>query len=83
MTQYIDNNSLNIDIDWEENSKSINLFYNNDNFKDMEIKNDFDSYIFMILDELYNSVNLFLDETIHTSIKEFNEAWVYEYSIYE
>ena len=80
--QYIQNNNLNVDIDWEEDSKSIQLFFNDKNYKDIEKEKIFYDYIFIVLDELYNAIYNFLNKTIYDSIREFNEAWVYEYSLH-
>lgn len=83
IAQFIEYNNLNIDIDWEENEKSIILFYNDENYKTMTRNNECDAYNFMILEELYNAIESFIDETMNTSIKQFNEAWVYNYSFNE
>lgn len=83
INQFLNINNLNIDIDWEEKSKMIHLFYNNSLYTNIDIYDEMQRFNYIVLDELYNSVKSFLDETIMTSIKEFNEAWVYEYSAYE
>lgn len=83
ISQFIEYNNLNVDIDWEEDKKSILLFYNDKNYKTMTISNECDTCNFMILEELYSSIENFIDETMKTSIKQFNEAWVYNYSFNE
>ena len=81
--QFLNINNLNIDIDWKEDSKSITLFFNDKDYKSISFEGEMDKHKAIILDELYNAVNHFIDDTIKTAIKEFNEAWVYEYSAYE
>ena len=81
--QFLNINNLNIDIDWEEKSKMIHLFYNNSLYTNIDIYDEMQRYHYIVLDELYNSVTDFLNNTINQAIKEFNEAWFYEYSSYE
>ena len=83
INQFLKINNLNIDIDWEEHSQIINLFYNDSYYTNIDIYDEMQRYNYIILDELYYTVIDFINNTINQAIKDFNEAWVYEYSSYE
>lgn len=80
----IDTYNLNLDIDWQEEPKVIDIFiyYNDEDYKKMYISNKHDKWTFEIIDALYYSVKEFVDNTMTESIKCFNESWYYEYSSY-
>lgn len=83
INQLLDIYNVNMDIDWEEKAKMIHLFFKDSLYDNMDIYNEMQRYYYIILDELYNSISDFLNDTINQTIKEFNEAWVLEYSAYE
>ena len=75
-------NNINLDLDWEEESEDnkIVLFYNDRDYREMVVENEYDKWRFDIMDSLYQSINEFINSTMDEAIKSFNEAWVYNYS---
>lgn len=80
----IDTYNLNLDLDWKEEPKTINIsiYYNDEDYKKMYISNKHDKWTFEVIDALYHSIKEFVDTVMDESIKCFNESWYYEYSSY-
>lgn len=80
----IDIYNLNLDIEWQEEPKScgITIYYNDEDYKNMDVSNENNKWKFNIIDALYDSIKEFVDNMMKESIKCFDECWYYEYSSY-
>lgn len=80
----IDFYNLNLDIEWQEEPESCNmtLYYNDEDYKKMDVSNENNKWKFDIMDMLYCSIKDFVNDAMKESIKCFDESWHYEYSSY-